>query len=82
MAERATQAADATQPAAPVLQAGAALVGLGPGNVQRARIRAIGLQRQPHKDLYHFVLAQSWPRFLEAAVIIMPAEHSSGNPTK
>jgi inward rectifier potassium channel len=63
MAERATQAADATQPAAPVLQAGAALVGLGPGNVQRARIRAIGLQRQPHKDLYHFVLAQSWPRF-------------------
>src|SRR6185312_10959368 len=63
MAEHATQVADATQPAAPVLQAGAALVGLGPGNVQRARIRAIGLQRQPHKDLYHFVLAQSWPRF-------------------
>src|SRR5579884_3744938 len=68
MAETATQPvdrepADATPPSSPALQAGAAMAGPRPGNAQRSRIRAIGLQRAPHKDLYHFVLAQSWPRF-------------------
>jgi inward rectifier potassium channel len=56
-------AADATpqRPTVPPLSAGAALAG-SPG-FNRSRIRAIGLERAPHKDLYHFVLAQSWPRF-------------------
>jgi len=63
MAERATQPADAPQPGPASLQAGAALAGTRRADAPRARIRAIGLQRAPHKDLYHFVLAQSWPRF-------------------
>ncbi len=56
---------DASQPGgpAPFLQAGKLLAGMGPGTFNRARVRAIGLQRAWHKDLYHFVLAQSWPRF-------------------
>jgi inward rectifier potassium channel len=29
----------------------------------RPSIRAIGMQRAPVKDLYHFVLARSWPTF-------------------
>jgi len=54
---------DASQPPAPFLQAGKLLAGMGPGSFNRARVRTIGLQRAWHKDLYHFVLAQSWPRF-------------------
>jgi inward rectifier potassium channel len=30
---------------------------------QRASIRAIGMERAPHKDVYHFILARSWPTF-------------------
>jgi inward rectifier potassium channel len=64
MREPATQPADAPQPDPPALKGGgAALAGMGPSRSQPSRIRAIGLQRAPHKDLYHFVLAQSWPRF-------------------
>ena len=63
MAEPATQPADAPQPGPAVLQVGAALAGTGLGNGAQSRVRALGLQRAPHKDLYHFVLAQSWPRF-------------------
>ncbi|HXJ23141.1 MAG TPA: ion channel [Polyangia bacterium] len=56
---------DAAHPAGPrpSLAVGAALAGYGPASFNRSRIRAIGLERAPHKDLYHFVLAQSWPRF-------------------
>jgi len=32
-------------------------------SARRAPIRAIGIQRAPIKDLYHFVLARSWPTF-------------------
>lgn len=60
---------DATQPTAPdapplpTFQVGQAMASIGPGNYDRARIRPIGVQHAWHKDLYHFVLAQSWPRF-------------------
>src|SRR5262249_40934893 len=28
-----------------------------------ASIRAIGIERAPYKDAYHFILARSWPTF-------------------
>jgi inward rectifier potassium channel len=28
-----------------------------------ARVRAVGVERAPYKDLYHFVLSRSWPEF-------------------
>jgi inward rectifier potassium channel len=50
-------------PAPPTFQVAAAMAGTRSPAGGQARIRAIGLERAPHKDLYHFVLAQSWPRF-------------------
>lgn len=64
-AESASAGGDAAQPSAPApfLQAGKLLAGTGAGAPNRVRVKAIGLQHAWHKDLYHFVLAQSWPRF-------------------
>lgn len=30
---------------------------------RRANIKAIGIEHAPHKDVYHFILARSWPTF-------------------
>ena len=30
---------------------------------RRGTIRAVGMERAPHKDIYHFILARSWPTF-------------------
>jgi inward rectifier potassium channel len=30
---------------------------------RRGTIRAVGMERAPHKDVYHFILARSWPTF-------------------
>jgi inward rectifier potassium channel len=62
--ETAAVPADAApQPPRASLAVGAALAGYGPATFNRSRIRAIGQERALHKDLYHLVLAQSWPRF-------------------
>lgn len=56
--------ADAAQPPnGPTSQAKPVAPSIGIGNFDRSRIRPLGLERAWHKDLYHFVLAQSWPRF-------------------
>jgi inward rectifier potassium channel len=34
-----------------------------PGPQTRSPILAVGLERAPHKDLYHFILARTWPQF-------------------
>ena len=31
------------------------------------RVRAVGIERAPYKDLYHFVLSRSWPEFFVLA---------------
>lgn len=43
------------------LSVASAMAATGPAGGRR--IKAIGLERAWHKDLYHFVLAQTWPRF-------------------
>ena len=35
----------------------------GLGATGRPSIRTIGMERAPHKDVYHFILARSWPTF-------------------
>src|SRR4051812_33901829 len=56
--------ADAAQPeSGPTFQVVPPRPSIGPGNFDRSRIRALGLERAWRKDVYHFVLAQSWPRF-------------------
>jgi inward rectifier potassium channel len=34
-----------------------------PRGVAFGRVKAVGTERAPHKDLYHFVLSRSWPEF-------------------
>jgi inward rectifier potassium channel len=38
--------------------------------VGRQTIKAIGLERAPHKDVYHFVLGRSWPTFFLLVALI------------
>src|ERR1700690_2734619 len=40
------------------------------GASDRASIKAIGLQRAPYKDLYHFILARSWPTFFLLVALV------------
>lgn len=56
-------------PAAPALRR-VAPAALG---VSRQRVKAIGVERAFHKDIYHFVLGRSWPQFflLVAAVFVV-----------
>src|SRR5438477_6926932 len=36
----------------------------------RQGVKAIGLERAPHKDVYHFVLGRSWPVFFLLVAIV------------
>jgi inward rectifier potassium channel len=36
----------------------------------RQNIKAIGVERAPHKDAYHFVLARSWPTFFVLVTLV------------
>ncbi|HVV50762.1 MAG TPA: ion channel [Polyangia bacterium] len=36
----------------------------------RQGIKAIGVERAPHKDLYHFVLGRSWPSFFLLVALV------------
>ena len=42
---------------------------IGAGS-DRPNIKAIGLQRAPYKDLYHFILARSWPTFFLLVALV------------
>jgi inward rectifier potassium channel len=54
-----------TQPAIP---------GIFSDRFSRQGVRAIGVKRAPHKDIYHFVLGRTWPTFflLVAVVFVLP----------
>jgi len=41
----------------------------GPAS-ERPNIKAIGLERAPHKDVYHFILARTWPTFFVLVTLI------------
>ncbi len=45
----------------------------GTDRFSRQTVKAIGLERAPHKDVYHFVLGRTWPQFflLVAAVFVL-----------
>ncbi len=36
----------------------------------RQGVKAIGLERAPHKDVYHFVLGRSWPAFFLLVAVV------------
>jgi inward rectifier potassium channel len=36
----------------------------------RQGVKAIGLQRAPHKDIYHFVLGRTWPTFFLLVAVV------------
>ena len=36
----------------------------------RQGVKAIGLERAPHKDIYHFVLGRSWPSFFVLVAVV------------
>jgi inward rectifier potassium channel len=42
---------------------------VGPA-ADRQNIKAIGVERAPHKDAYHFVLARSWPTFFVLVTLV------------
>jgi inward rectifier potassium channel len=50
----------APAPGAPAIRPIASIQG---GPFSRQSVKAIGLERAPHKDLYHFVLGRSWTVF-------------------
>ena len=67
-------APDATQPeSGPTFQVVPPRPSIGAGNFDRSRIRALGLERAWHKDVYHFVLAQTWPRFFLLTALLFVA---------
>jgi inward rectifier potassium channel len=41
----------------------------GPAS-ERPNIKAIGLERAPHKDVYHFILARTWPTFFVLVTLV------------
>jgi inward rectifier potassium channel len=41
----------------------------GPAS-DRLNIKAIGIEHAPHKDVYHFILARSWPTFFVLVTVI------------
>ena len=42
---------------------------VGPA-ADRQNIKAIGVERAPHKDAYHFILARSWPTFFVLVTLV------------
>lgn len=41
-----------------------------PDQARLPTIKAIGLERAPHKDAYHFILARSWPTFFLLVALV------------
>jgi len=37
---------------------------------RRQRVKTIGLERAPHKDVYHFILGRTWPTFFLLVAVV------------